>query len=433
MDKNVRNLLLLLSLLVLTTTPCLAQVCGCTDPLASNYDANATVNDGSCLYDSTTIDAFLIGNLDSIIDGSSTLFYWENGYWTFNDHFDSCLYQLDSSNANLSNTICINGINCTDMEEISQDSLYLYFGDIGNNNGDRQDLHILRISKESILNQTFEVDTIRFSYEDQTDFTEHVCATDYDCEAFIVTEDSLYLFTKQWLSSQTTLYSLPKTPGTHLAHQLGTYNTNGLITGATYLPQYQLAVLCGYDYDNDNIGTVLHPFIILLYDFQGNHFFSGNKRRLDFDPLAKAQMEAIATYNALDYYITSEHFTTTFMGFVINLPSQLQRLDLRDYLSLYLSEFGVTVDTNDAFVAQSEWNDIRIYPNPAYDQLYIDYPQAFQYATYEIVNLNGQKKAAGILKDNHIPLPNTLQAGEYLLILRNGRQVKTVPFIKNRK
>ena len=62
-----------------------------------------------------------------------------------------------------------------------------------------------------------------------------------------------------------------------------------------------LAVLCAglffawYDYDKDHILTSLHPFLILLYDFKDGSFFSGNKRRLDFNSSLKAQIEAIAS------------------------------------------------------------------------------------------------------------------------------------------
>lgn len=313
-----------------------AQVCGCADPLAKNYNPDATVNDGGCVYAPTILHTTTLGSLDSLIEGSSSLIYWNNGYWTFNDHHDNCLYLIDSANANIMNTLCINELISKDLEEISQDSLYLYFGDMGNNRGSRHDLYILRISKESILNQTFAIDTIAFSYEDQTDFTAHPQATDYDCEAFIVTDDSIYLFTKQWVSAQTTLYSLPKTPGMHIARRHETYNVKGLITGATYLPEYQLVVLCGYDYNKKNLLSALHPFLILLYDFKDGCFFSGNKRRLDFKSNVKSQIEAIATHNGLDYYLTCEHFSTTRMGIRFDFPAQLWQVDLRKYLLPYL-------------------------------------------------------------------------------------------------
>lgn len=413
---------------------CMAQTCGCTDPLATNYDSSATLNDGSCVYETTTIDTNVIGTLNTQTEGSSSLFYWNNGYWTYNDHNDNCLYRIDSTNAAILETLCINGLNNYDTEEISQDSLYLYFGDIGNNSGSRRNLHILRISKESMLNHTFEMDTIAFSYEDQTDFSPQPQNTDFDCEAFIVGRDSIYLFTKQCVSTQTTIYSLPKTPGHHLARRGNTYNVNGLITGASFLPEYQLAVLCGYDYDRENLLTALHPFIFLLYDFQEDNFFSGNKRRIDFDYSTRAQVEAIATQNGLDYYITNEHFAASVMGFNINSPAKLMRLDLREYLLPYLSRFGTFDNQNASRNSHWQADNIHIYPNPATDQLYIHCPQTLSGVEYEIFNLNGQLMMEGILENNVIYLNNrNLAVGKYILVLRQKEEVKTFTFIKKEK
>ena len=407
----------------------MAQVCGCTDPLAINYNASATVNDGSCEYESVVIESTPVGMLDSLLDGTSTLFFWNNGYWTFNDHNDNCLYRIDPVDASILEPLCVNGINSRDMEEISQDSLYLYFGDIGNNSGNRQDLHILRISKESILNQTFAIDTIAFSYEDQTDFTAQPKATDFDCEAFVVAGDSIYLFTKQWLSQKTTVYGLPKTPGTHIARRLETYNVNGLVTGATYMSDYHLIVLCGYASDN-NILSALRPFIVLLYDFADGRFFSGNKRRLNFRSTIKSQVEAIATQDGLDYYITNEHFETTVAGVNFDLPAQLKRVDLRDYLLPYLSQFGVT-DYQNAIDEFSPVNDIHIYPNPASDYLYIDIPRDYTGAKYEILDINGRILEEGVLRDNTISLTNNnISTGKYILLIRKKGKTKTFPFIK---
>ena len=337
----MRMPLLFACLLVACSSCGQKMVCGCTDPVASNFDPKANVNDGSCKYPSATIKSNVLGTLDSLLEGSSSLLYWKNDLWTYNDHTDKCLYRIDSTNATTIETLCLKRIKNQDTEEIAQDSLYLYLGDVGNNTGSRRNLRIYRINKEFLENKTFKVDTIRFSYEDQTDFTSHLQATDFDCEAFIVTDDSIYLFTKQWISAQTTVYSLPKTPGTYVAHRRDTYNTKGLITGATYIPEYQLVVLCGYDYDKNHILSALHPFLLLLYDFKDGCFFSGNKRRLDFNSGVKGQIEAIATSNALDYYLTSEHFATTRMGFSFDFPAQLWRVNLRKYLMPYMNRKGI--------------------------------------------------------------------------------------------
>lgn len=427
--KNCCRFIHVLSLLVACVQVCNAQVCGCTDSLAINFDPYATVNDGGCVYATTIIAADGVEVLNPQLGNTSSFFYWNNGYWTNNDCCDNCLYKIDTTNAEILETLCLDDVYNYDTEEITQDSLYLYFGDVGNNNGSRQDLKILRISKESILNQTIEIDTIWFSYEDQTDFTYSPQATDFDCEAFIVTDDSIYIFTKEWSSTQTTIYSIPKTPGTHIAHRRETYNVNGLITGATYMPEYQLVVLCGYDYDPANLLSSLHPFIVLLYDFQENRFFSGNKRRLDFDFSTRAQIEAIATCNALDYYITNEQTSFSVMDYVIDIPPALQRLNLREYLLPYLSRFGIS-DNPDVVPNLSQEN-FRIYPNPAIDKLNIECPSDFLGANYEIFNSNGQKVEEGILKGNAISLNNKrISSGKYILIIRKDKTQKTFSFFR---
>src|SRR5690606_30715450 len=114
-------------------------------------------------------------------------------------------------------TYNLQSISNTDWEEISQDEDYFYIGDFGNNgHGNRTDLHILRISKASLADEPI-IDTIHFSYNNQTDFTgTEPNATDFDCEAMIISQDSIYLFTKQWLSQNSAIYALSKTPGSQV-------------------------------------------------------------------------------------------------------------------------------------------------------------------------------------------------------------------------
>ena len=135
--KKCCQYILAFALLVATVQVCSAQVCGCTDSLALNFNPMATLNDGSCQYASTIIMPVEIGALDSQLGSTSSLFYWENGYWTNNDHNDSCLYLIDTTTAETVGSRCFDGVYNYDTEEITQDSLYLYFGDVGNNNGNR--------------------------------------------------------------------------------------------------------------------------------------------------------------------------------------------------------------------------------------------------------------------------------------------------------
>lgn len=225
-------------------------------------------------------------------------------------------------------TVQLNNVRNVDWEEISQDESYIYIGDFGNNaSGNRKDLNILRISKQSVLQGNAVVDTIFFSYNNQTNFTATAAnKTDFDCEAFVVGADSIYLFTKQWLSQQSAVYVMPKTVGTHIAQYKNSLAVSGLITGATMLPDKKITVLCGYS-------TSLQPFLYLLYDYRGHEFATGNKRKITV-VLPYHQVEGIAALNPLTYYVSNEYFvhpmkTTT---------QKIHLLDLKQYLQNFVDK-----------------------------------------------------------------------------------------------
>ena len=44
---------------------------GCTDPQATNYDANASMNDGSCIYSPTNYTLSLVYNLNDVLQENS--------------------------------------------------------------------------------------------------------------------------------------------------------------------------------------------------------------------------------------------------------------------------------------------------------------------------------------------------------------------------
>jgi hypothetical protein len=305
-----------------------AQECGCTDPIAVNYNRSATINDGSCTYNEGHIALISSFNLEGSISETSGLIYWNNQIWTHNDNGDINIYSLGTNNGNVIQSYSIIGTVNTDWEEISQDDEYIYIGDFGNNvNGNRTDLKILRIDKNSILTNSALVDTISFSYSDQINFASlGPNNSDFDCEAFIVSSDSIFLFTKQWVSNKTSIYSVSKDPGNYIAHLRSTFNVAGLITGATYLESQKLIVLCGYS-------NFVEPFIYLLYDFNGTDYFSGNKRKIAIS-LPFHQIEGIATSNGLKYYISNENLT---QPPYIKIPQKLHILDLTPFLGDYLN------------------------------------------------------------------------------------------------
>jgi len=315
----MKNAFLFLLLFVASTY---GQISGCTDPLSLNFNPKAIINDGSCQYASTKIKPVSSTNLKGSLTETSGLIAFDNLFWTHNDNKDKSIYGLTNLGL-IQKKISLEKVINTDWEDISQDSTYLYIGDFGNNfEGNRTDLHILRIEKKSFLSNTPVIDTISFSYSKQTNFAKKKSnKTDFDCEAFVVSQDSIYLFTKQWNQNKTSVYVLPKKPGKQVAKLKETLNVKALITGATLLASGKGIVLCGYS-------RMLQPFLYLLNDYKNNDFSTGNQRKIRLS-LPFHQIEGIATFDGKLFYLTNESFIRKPF---VNNPQQMHTVNLGSYL-----------------------------------------------------------------------------------------------------
>lgn len=312
-------------LFLIIFTSSYAQIPGCTDASAQNYNAQATINNGSCLYKKLKLKPEYSVRLSDSVKETSGLIAFDNLLWTHNDDHDKTIYGLDSL-GKIKRKIVLTQIINHDWEEIAQDSTHIYIGDFGNNySGNRTDLKIFKIGKKSFLEENPKIETITFTYSDQTDFSRSKPnKTNLDCEAFIVSKDSIYLFTKQWKSFKTSIYSLPNKPGQQIAKFKSTLDTKGLVTGATYLENKNLITMCGYT-------KAGKPFLYLLYDFKRPDFLSGNKRRIDLK-LRFHQIEGIATKDGLHYFLTNESLVRKP---VINVVQQIHYFDLSSIFNSY--------------------------------------------------------------------------------------------------
>jgi len=194
-----------------------------------------------------------------------------------------------------------------------------------------------------------------FEYSNQTDFSATgPNNTDFDCEAFIVGTDNIYLFTKQWVTQKTGIYILSKTPGNHIATFITTLDVQGLITGSVYMEDKKLIALCGYS-------KLLQPFIFLLYDFTVNNFTNGNKRKINLS-LPFHQVEGVTTNNGLTFYCSNEKFVQS----ILTVPQKLHIFDLTPYLGEYLNNIVIGTE----FYEKS--SAFKVYPNPVNKELLIE-------------------------------------------------------------
>ena len=108
-----------------------AQVSGCIDSLALNFNPFAEVNDGSCLFDFQPIFATTIADpMSSIVAESSGLLFHDGSLWTINDSGNEPeLYRLDPTNGLILKTILIDNSTLVDWEGLASDGVHLYIGD----------------------------------------------------------------------------------------------------------------------------------------------------------------------------------------------------------------------------------------------------------------------------------------------------------------
>lgn len=334
-----QHLMLLLCLLFFfCSLNAYSQVPGCTDPLANNFNAIASVNDGRCTYNSTSYTPpQKVNRLNDTLVENSGLQWAGNSLWSFNDGGGAAaIYRIDTLSNAIHQRVYLQGATNIDWEDIAFDGTYFYIGDVGNNaNGARTDLTIYKFSLAAIPDYETnpvvtipanEISRIHFTYSDQPQPPVATGSnyTAFDCEAILIDEGKIHLFTKNWINLSSTHYVIPSIdPGNYAAMPLETLPTNYLVTGADKAMGNKVVTLLGYQ----NTGTALH-FMHLLSGYSGGYYFNGNKRKIDLpNVISMGQAEGICFRNGYYGYISNEKFVQ------LNIYQQLKAFDIRSFVS----------------------------------------------------------------------------------------------------
>lgn len=345
---------------------------GCTDPQAVNYQPDATENDGSCQYPPTNYLLQELAVLPPQIDESSGLAFVNGKLWTHNDSGDNAwLYRIDEETGALLQTVTVINAQNQDWEDLANDDTYVYIGDFGNNPGNRTNLRIFRIPIAGLETGGPVAELIEFYYPDQTDFSVNINNNNYDCEAFFFLNDSLHLFTKNWVDLQTRHYTIPAQPGMHAAILRDSMPVQGLITAADINEEGHVLLL-GY-----NTFTAT-SFLWLLFDYPGTEFFLGNKRRINLGSVFfNSQTEGLCFEpGTLEGWVSAEKANV--------LPQRLFRFSIEPW---------VTNTPTAAQEAASNTSLVNVLQNPSGGTLNLEILQACSNFQLRLLNTNGSEQA----------------------------------------
>lgn len=225
----------------------------------------------------------------------------QKNFWTHNDDGIPVLYCIDDT-GKLIRTLYLNNLN-KGWEDLARDKEgNLYVGALGNNKNDRKDLKILIIKNpESFTEKVYNAEVINFTYEDQRDFPPMPAKLNFDSDAMIVHNDSLFIFTKNRtlpFTGYSKVYRLPKIPGQPIATLVDSiYIGKGpmmddWITGADISP------------DGTTLALLGHSRIWLITDFRGSRFSTGNVLRIELGNYS--HKAGIAFTSANELFIVDE-------------------------------------------------------------------------------------------------------------------------------
>ena len=211
-----------------------------------------------------------------VSESSGIVMQGQNHFWTMNDGGGSNVLYSFSTTGEFMDSVSVKGAGNVDWEELSADKKHIYIGDFGNNLNDRKDLriYILDINKKDV-----EPAIIRFSYADQMTYP---ATANFDMEAMICMQDSLFLFSKNKLRKGTgysKLYKMPAAPGSYVLEVVDSVYLGLPVTGAAINASGTKLVLMSYG------------AFFIFEDFRGNDFFSGKMTKY-LIPLS--QTEAVA-------------------------------------------------------------------------------------------------------------------------------------------
>ena len=255
-----------------------------------------------------------------------------NTLWTFNDSGGKpLLYAIDPERWSVERKRRIKGVKNNDWESIALGNGWVCVADLGNNNGKRSDLNLLIFPESSLSNGIGRIKVqkkITLNYPQERFPFDQKGRHDRDCEATTWIGQRLVMFTKNWKSRNTFIFSINPMADQVEVTPEDTLEVGMLVTAADYLAEEDLLALTGY------IGYRCYLVLVPHYSDEKNR--DRNLRKYLLNGLDGAQVEAVAFYGEQQLLLSTEK-TAVFpqQGYVLNYQRLVLPTGIRPEVCLY--------------------------------------------------------------------------------------------------
>lgn len=212
------------------------------------------------------------------LEEASGMTYIENiGLFILEDSKKPFLYKVDEKTGKILQVIKVEDVKFKDKESLTADKNFLYLGDIGDNEGKRKHIQIIKIPIDKLKSKA---DTIFLKGERLKIYFDKVYNNTkkkdniYDFEAMVAYQDSIYLFSKQRKDKKSRCFVVANNLKEQEANYLFTIKADGLITGATLSFDKKTLVLLGYQRKKRL------PFILSIDDWRNVSMHDQNTKRI---------------------------------------------------------------------------------------------------------------------------------------------------------
>lgn len=294
-----------------------------------------------------------VASLPSELNEISGIQFIQQNFWAINDGGNpSKLYQIDTF-GNIIQTYTIPTSNI-DWEDLSSDGdSMLYIGDFGNNDNNRKDLAIYVVNLNQKHNDTLYPTKMPFKYSDQSEFPPPSNQRQFDCEAFVLINDTFHLFSKNrtspfdgWVKH----YTLPLNLTTNIAQLTDSFKTGGFLKELFW-------VTAAATYNN-TLYLLSSDKMYIFDKSTSNTIFGGTNTTINFGDIS--QKEGICLDSIGNIWITDEANNGPAGLYVMEKTSAAQKpLSLQNLTAHYLHDSGLLKITEQKFPGKLSITEIN--------------------------------------------------------------------------